>query len=193
MKAITIWQPYPWLVGAGVKQWETRPNPPSGNMCPDGVRGYPGHPIHAGERIAIHAAARIAPGLKHDSVIGDRLINYDRNTRTWGIGDIDNGVWDAPIWSDLHLSAIVATAVVARAVPITDGTDFSDGVRIAAARCGLTLIDSGPEHFNVDSLDDQMPYGIWEPGRWAWELADIEVLRDPIPTKGKQGVWETAA
>lgn len=192
MKAITIWQPYPWLIGAGYKTWETRPSPPHGNMRPDGVRGLPGLSIDAGERIAIHAA-RITAQLRHDSVIGNHRINYDRNTKEWGIGSIDNGVWDAPIWSTLHLSAIVATAVITRAIPITDGNDNSHGVRIVRSNSGLALIDSGPNHFEIEDLDDQLPYGIWTPGRWAWELVDVEVLDTPIPCKGKQGVWEAAA
>lgn len=31
--------------------------------------------------------------------------------------------------------------------------------------------------------------GIYEVGRYAWILKDIEVLEEPIPTKGHLGVW----
>ena len=55
--AITIDQPYPALIVAGVMGWETRGNPPAGEMCPPGVRPLPGCAIERGERIARHADA----------------------------------------------------------------------------------------------------------------------------------------
>ena len=32
--------------------------------------------------------------------------------------------------------------------------------------------------------------GIYEEGRYAWILEEIECLNDPIETKGKLGIWE---
>ncbi|PWC98020.1 ASCH domain-containing protein [Azospirillum sp. TSO5] len=37
--------------------------------------------------------------------------------------------------------------------------------------------------------DDERAVGNWFPGRFAWELADITPLPEPIPAKGKQGWW----
>lgn len=31
--------------------------------------------------------------------------------------------------------------------------------------------------------------GDWTPGRYAWELANVKVLPEPIPIKRKQGLW----
>lgn len=31
--------------------------------------------------------------------------------------------------------------------------------------------------------------GDWTPGRWAWELADVRPLEEPVPARGKQGWW----
>ncbi|MEV6133189.1 hypothetical protein AB0M05_41425 [Streptomyces violaceusniger] len=28
-----------------------------------------------------------------------------------------------------------------------------------------------------------------EPGRWHWQLADVQPLTRPVPAKGKQGMW----
>lgn len=32
--------------------------------------------------------------------------------------------------------------------------------------------------------------GDWTPGRWAWELADVRPLAEPVPARGKQGWWD---
>ena len=34
------------------------------------------------------------------------------------------------------------------------------------------------------------PFGDFTPGRWLWFLEDIEKLPEPIPAKGRQGLWE---
>ena len=31
--------------------------------------------------------------------------------------------------------------------------------------------------------------GNWDPGRYAWRMADPELLAEPIPTVGRQGFW----
>jgi hypothetical protein len=32
-------------------------------------------------------------------------------------------------------------------------------------------------------------FGDWRTGRYAWELANVRLLPDPIPAKGQQGLW----
>jgi hypothetical protein len=32
--------------------------------------------------------------------------------------------------------------------------------------------------------------GGWEPGRYAWALASVEPLREPVFVRGAQGLWE---
>lgn len=36
----------------------------------------------------------------------------------------------------------------------------------------------------------ELEFGNWEPGRVAWELRDPEVLDQPVPWRGQQGLWE---
>ena len=36
-------------------------------------------------------------------------------------------------------------------------------------------------------------FGDWTPGRYAWELANVQMLPEPIPAKGKQGLWNWGA
>lgn len=43
----------------------------------------------------------------------------------------------------------------------------------------------------IDSISDkEEAFGDWDPGRYAWELADVVALPQPIPAKGAQGLWE---
>ena len=32
-------------------------------------------------------------------------------------------------------------------------------------------------------------FGDWSPGRYAWEIKNIKILKEPIPAKGKQRLW----
>lgn len=47
------------------------------------------------------------------------------------------------------------------------------------------------EHGGIEPIDvsDQQPYGDFAPGRWAWLLDHVEQLPQPVPAKGRQGVW----
>jgi len=40
-----------------------------------------------------------------------------------------------------------------------------------------------------NALDDQLPFGDFAPGRWAWLLDDVEPLEVPVLAKGRQRVW----
>jgi hypothetical protein len=38
----------------------------------------------------------------------------------------------------------------------------------------------------------ELAFGDWRPGRYAWELANVEILQEPAPARGRQGLWEWA-
>ncbi len=38
--------------------------------------------------------------------------------------------------------------------------------------------------------DTERLFGDYSPGRWAWLLADVKALPEPIPVKGALGLWE---
>lgn len=170
--AITLDQPYPALIVAGVKDWETRPSPPNGPMRPDGVRGLPGCAVHPGERIAIHASVR------------KRSIDETGEAAWQPL--LEPGTWR--LREPLALGAVVATAVVAEALPILpEADDYSDGracIESYADRLRLWAEDAD----TWTDLSDQLPFGGWRPGRWAWRLTDVRPV-DPIPCRGAQGVW----
>lgn len=200
MKAITIMQPYATLIMLGVKRFETRPAPPNGDMRPDGVRGLPGLAINAGERIAIHAGTATTVKRRTRQVFGDYEVENDTGRR----GDpqlLLRG--DKLAWPyRLPMGALLGTVEVTRALPINTGadveisawTDLNNTVRDLEV-CTLIGFTEAPNgalraDYEYDDLDDQIPYGDWQPGRWAWELANVERFDRPIPVKGKQGVWE---
>lgn len=38
--------------------------------------------------------------------------------------------------------------------------------------------------------EDQIPFGNFTPGRYAWDLKDIYQLPDPVPAAGRLGLWD---
>lgn len=41
----------------------------------------------------------------------------------------------------------------------------------------------------ISPYSDEYLFGDWTPGRYAWELANVQMLPEPIPAKGMQGFW----
>lgn len=35
----------------------------------------------------------------------------------------------------------------------------------------------------------ELLFGDWTPGRYAWEIANVKLLPEPVPYKGAQGLW----
>lgn len=52
-----------------------------------------------------------------------------------------------------------------------------------------TLFDIMPIEDAADLFPDQIQYGDFSPGRWAWMLRDIRKLNRPVPIQGSQGLW----
>jgi len=51
--------------------------------------------------------------------------------------------------------------------------------------CPTTHIESCPAW-----RDEERPLGDYSPGRWAWRTTMLMVLREPIPARGAQGLWD---
>lgn len=161
--------------GMPLKRWETRSCPPNGDMRPDGVRGFPGVRVNRGDRILIAATAR-APKL---------YAEYG----TWTIDEDDFGFYmdDIPRQERLHPGHILGTVAVTDALPIVDDCDdLPDSPKlIEVLGEPLRLWPEGAmdtdESFDIR---DQLPWGIWTPGRWAWQLSD------PVPTMEQCPRWE---
>lgn len=175
MKVMTLHQPYATLIALGIKSIETR-------AFKTMMRG----------RIAIHAAMREPvqlPDAARPMVVGPSVNGSNR--ALWMDGLLGEGP-DVV----LPLGVIVATADLVDCIPMFDHdpkrsssgyprdyiVDLPEEGRFAA---GWWLL--GPSHGGPRLVNDQVPYGDFQPGRWAWILDDIEPLDEPVPFKGGQG------
>lgn len=178
MKAITLWQPWASLVAVGVKTIETRSWSTS----------------HRGP-LAIHAGAR-----------PPETSNFGGEMGGWTVGRLDPGaprrMWrgSGPI-IDLPLGAVVATCTLTDVVPILDERIDDPHLLISDEALWIAEAAYGEDHGegNIERLQDawqvtdQRPYGDFTPGRYAWLLAEVELLEEPVPARGRQGLWEWAA
>lgn len=165
MRALTIWQPWASLVACGAKIYETR----------SWATKYRGP-------IAIHAAKR-DPCKLH---LIDKK-DLEHITRE----EIDAG--RCPAWIFMPTGKIIATAELVNVWRIV----YHPGTNIDIAR----YINVGAESLTEDKhapdfgeyfvpTEREMALGDWTPGRYAWELANVKVLPEPIPAKGQQGLWK---
>ncbi len=198
LPCITIHQPYASLIMAGIKTWETRPSPPHGDMCTDGVRGLPGLRINADDRIAIHAGAkRITPWERtgywehRSAALGRDFLMLRHNG--WLPESVPNMI-------EMRYGAILGTVAVEYVAPVVflddaapagweDDQPVIETSRDDAKGRMLILWSNGDTDGHDELISDQAPYGDWVPGRWAWRLTNPEPFDEPIPAKGRQGVW----
>lgn len=169
MKALSLRQPWASLIPLGVKWIETR--------------DWATH--HRG-RLAI-AASKRKPSLGDLGVV---KFNDDAWTAWWQAGYValNGGAAPGP------LGCIVAVCDLTDCIPIVD----HDAECIGQLRCVYTtsfgdLVLDTPDAAEGDprvlDVSDQLPYGVWEPGRAAW-LLDNVIMLDPVPAKGALGLWD---
>lgn len=179
MKAITVRQPWASLVAAGVKTIETR----------SWATKYRGP-------LAIHAGKATPDGLWEG---GDWAIAWEGSPR--------NAFAYRRILSDridLPLGAVVATCTLADVVPVVSPRGFV-GHTIGVLSLGEVGDPDGLWEWwpaqdggelrstSWHNRTDQRPLGDFTPGRYAWLLTDVTPLADPIPAKGRLGLWDWEA
>ena len=79
---------------------------------------------------------------------------------------------------ELPTGAILATCRLVACIPTRELQQNRVIEMDAAAQC---------ENFYLSDLE--RAFGDYSPGRWAWLLADVKRLKDPIPVKGALGLW----
>lgn len=118
---------------------------------------------------------------------------------------------------DLPLGAVVATAIITASLPMIEWRDadndvgcevnYGGGWLYPPANPPLEWIRAHPQRIKIEAdclehqgldgvqdlrrdISDQLPYGDWTPGHWAWQLDNVEPLTTPVPWRGRQG-WFT--
>lgn len=161
MKALTLHQPWASLIALGAKTIETR-------SWPTKYRGSLA--IHAGARKprSVFTDPRGPTEPVTDLVAMASCYEWYENPDGSGEGEY---VWCGP------LGAVVATCELVDVVT-TDHPGELPGW-IALDTRGAPYVDA-----NEAALGD------YTPGRYAWLLGNIVPLDQPIPAKGRQGIWE---
>lgn len=169
MKAITIWQPWASLLACGAKKYETR-------SWKTDYRGP----------IAIHAAKKdvhsILGDLPYDVIVPMFASLYKEMEINSGVGD----------WLEQRQGCIIATAELVNIWYIVahPGTNIDKAKHIAIGAESLSTDKHAPDFSDYFvPTEKEMLFGDWTPGRYAWELANIQMLSKPIPVKGKQRLW----
>lgn len=164
MKAITIWQPWASLLACGAKKFETR-----------------SWETHYRGPIAIHASAKsIKSVLKEVFPCKD----WDFHPSSIAFSRFDGAIRASGLsLYNLPTGCVIATAELKACWKITDNGHTNGSLLAARIEGGMyggkTNIVEGKEIF----------FGDWTPGRYAWELVNVIMLPEPIPVKGRQGLW----
>ena len=56
--------------------------------------------------------------------------------------------------------------------------------------CVVDLVDVVPVAYLCALSQSETTFGDYSPSRFAWRLDNLRVLVEPIPVRGKQGLWE---
>lgn len=190
MKALTIRQPWASLIAHGVKTIETR-------SWSTEYRGPLA--IHAGHRWDVGWGTH---ALWHDPDVpsdtrdrNDVLVEKLRCDPTEDCNG--SGYWTVDAYGRRHipLGAVVATSTLADVVPIVEDCDdlpYAPALIEAGYGWGRLWPEGASDLGEEFDITDQLPYGDFTPGRYAWLLTDIKPC-DPVPAKGRLGMWDWEA
>lgn len=182
MKALTLHQPWASLIALGHKRIETR-------SWSTPYRGP----------LAIHA--------------GKSLRGWGRKGTRTPLGDFEVERFPETLllrgeslsWPyALPLGLVVATAQLVDVVPIHEQLCRHDapdrylyvGVTAAGGHSMLDLLtaeDSAVHGDGIEQFSPDLPYGLYECGRYAWLLDDVKPIPHGIRATGHQGLWDWSA
>lgn len=169
-RMLTIRQPYASFITRRIKRIETR-------TWHTRYRGW----------LGIHAA--VAEDWPNGGMIGDYLL-YRGSGATAGsyrpprAHPLDGVTGAEPF--DLPLGKIVGTAYLYDCVPMTPGVDLTrPGLHLSVGLDGTLLLvdpdsDDIPDHEDSDRSAER-PYGVYEPGSWAWLLYKVKPVEERCP------------
>jgi len=185
MKAITVYQPWAQLLAIGAKKYETR-----------------GWATQYRGPIAIHA------GMKSfDKTLDELFLRIEGVTAAEMnfLDAIRRHFPDDPFLEYFPYGAIIATAELVGCYKIMNISDaYKDcGCSNRDPVCDCKLEKDPNAHIvalsDQDTLDGlvsietiaktEILFGDWTPGRYVWEIANVNLLPEPIPARGKQGLF----
>lgn len=122
-------------------------------------------------------------------------------TRDWGTPHrgllaIHAGKNLAPVGGKRGLEALVETEPFHEALfgrgpyAIADNLPFGEMVAIVrvADVIPTRIVETNP-HFKIAAADCELDFGNYGPGRFAWEFADVLQIREQVPVRGHQKIW----
>lgn len=173
MKALTIWQPWASLIAIGAKEFETR-------SWSTNYRGT----------IAIHAA-------KKDT--SEIFMGIEPEIRKATVSALLKAGVIVQRAQFPHLGCIVAVAELIGCHKILaedDGTPYYRYIPTAQEQEQLKQDFPGQKEYGGPRIrrfpiacQQELLFGDWTPGRYAWELANVTMLTVPTPAFGAQGLW----
>jgi hypothetical protein len=158
---LSLWQPWASLWAIQAKKYETR----------SWATRYRG-------QIAIHAAAKsIRSILRECFPCGDWEYHPSYKAKTKFLNAVGFALL-TPM-DKLPLGAIIATAELVEC----------HRMQIDPKTHRIALYDSHGNQKSVSICSEELMFGDWTPGRYAWEIKNVKLLPEPIPYKGAQGLW----
>lgn len=200
-KMLTLHQPWASLVAVGRKRIETR-------SWSTSYRGP----------LAIHAAKRPPRDGECPGRVEWNQVTQDVNGAGWIYWLPEPWTEEEQVLAGLPpdgdlcafplpLGAVVATCTLVDVAPIGGPTSFRTGtfegdegdfpdrpvvvhhppyLGVPPVHGESLVLDNG----SCTDITDQLPFGDFQPGRYAWLLENIAYI-DPVPARGRQGLWES--
>lgn len=160
-----------------VKQWETRSWP-----CPPSI---------IGQRVVFHQAKQ-RPSDEH---VGDwqAIEVHGRDYRLRHLpSDAERSVEERVLdmvfpedssWLPVPLGCIVGSGIITESLPITDRRAMPDhGPQVSHNPASGVLYQRGSASGDaLTHISDQLPYGDWTPGRYAWRITEAAPTTERCP------------
>lgn len=161
MKAITLTQPWATLVAIGAKRIETR-SWNTNYRGPLAIHAAKGYPTHARQ---LCLEEPFLSALKRAGLM------------QFGVWHISN--------NDLPLGVVVATCELVNCIQILDS--HIPQVHPVDDRVDIRLTQ---KFLSIPPREPELSFGDYTPGRYAWILANVKPLPEPVPAKGSLGLWD---
>lgn len=98
---------------------------------------------------------------------------------------IDQIMYREPFWSVLKSTLIESSELLTGMIIAKCNLIDCEKILINRDYAGYAVLENSSREIS----GNEYHFGDYTPGRWAWILEDIEMLKEPIPAKGKLSIW----